>query len=699
MKILGRNISGGAILSAFAVVLVLFSLLIPIHRASACGIGDPSSCIGDILGWVLYAIVYILSYIAGVFIALEIWVAQIILAINLQVVNTQLVQTGFSVTLAIANLGFVLGIIIVALATILRRETYGIKSMLWKIVLMAILVNFALVISQPLIAFSNSLTNFFLQAFPGGGSGLQGFHGFADALSSIFQPQRLVTPENASGANAFFTGVNNAITGTLGTILATIVSLLMSVIGLLLIAIVLGVFVFMLIVRYVYLVMLFILAPFAWMLWVFPKTSKYFNQWWETFIRWTFFPPIVMFFMWLVITTGRDTVVLDNTVTSVTQSTGIIAFFQNFIGSLLQPVMQTLLNQLVVVGVMLGGIYAANKMSITGAGAALGAAKGIGNSIKGYVGKQSAKGTRAAYQRLGGQKLNERLSRSRIYGVSALGRQMSTVTEKGGKDLVAEAAKDAGGKSTDRIVNELQGRMGTEQYLAYLNELQKRGDLHKVQTVGGKTLREFMADEQTIKNYDQGKLIRDYNVATMSDGVMRQAADALAKDGKDAKMVDKDGVTGDDNKDKEVRAADILNKAAEKFARTLNPNDVSKMALNQLFGAFPKPTPENPNPNLFGMNEGEIKTLTVAIGQGIAAANPYLVPSMAGKINNSQNLKRFEESYRLSIFLSQKDGTISTELAKTLNDKLDGILGNKLLFGSMPDAGGAGAPPPPAPTK
>ena len=664
-------------------------------NAGGCGILNIGDCVGLVVALVVAVILYVASWLASFIIAVEVWAIQIILGTTLDVVNVNIVQSGFSVVLSIANLGFVLGIIVVALATILRRETYGIKSVFWKLVAMAILVNFILVIAAPLVGFSNSLTMYFLKSFPGGGNGFAAFNGFGNALMHAFQPQQLVAPENAANA------VGNLIGGTLGQTLAAIIALLLGLITLVLVVVCFAVFAFMLLVRFLYLTFLFVVAPFAWMLWIFPKTSKYMSQWWDNFIRWTFFPPIVMFFMWLVLVIGTSTPLLNpTTMKNITQVGGLPTFLQNLGTQALAPVIGTALADFVMLGLMLGGMYAANKMSITGAGAALGAAKGIGNSIKGYAAKQSQKGARAAYQKMGGQKLNERLSRSRVYGVSALGRQMSTITEKGGKDLVSAAAKDAGGKSTDRIVNEMKGRMGTEEYLAYLNELQKRGDLHRVQTVGGKTLREFMADEKTIKNYDQGKLIRDYNVATMSDGVMREAVDVLAKGGKDATMVDKDGVTGDENKGKDVRAADILNKAAEKFARTLNPNDVSKMALNQLFGAFPKPTPENPSPNLFGMDEGEIKALTVAIGQGIAAANPYLVPSMAGKINNSQNLKRFEESYRLSVFLSQKDGTISADLAKTLNEKLDNILGNKLLFGSVPEPGTAGAPPPPAaPTK
>ena len=52
------------------------------------------------------------------------YVIRLALQFNNNIFNSPAVQTGFSVTLAIANLGFVLGIIIIAIATIIRNQTY-----------------------------------------------------------------------------------------------------------------------------------------------------------------------------------------------------------------------------------------------------------------------------------------------------------------------------------------------------------------------------------------------------------------------------------------------------------------------------------------------------------------------------------------------------------------------------------------------
>ena len=44
----------------------------------------------------------------------------------------------------------------------------------------------------------------------------------------------------------------------------------------------------MLLVRIIALIFLLILSPIAWLLWIFPNTQKYWQQWWQEFIRWNF---------------------------------------------------------------------------------------------------------------------------------------------------------------------------------------------------------------------------------------------------------------------------------------------------------------------------------------------------------------------------------------------------------------------------
>ena len=199
--------------------------------------------------------------------AIILWFVAVILNLNQNVQNTSIVQAGFSVTLGLANLLFVLGIIIVALATILRRESYGIKSVLWKIIIMAILVNFALVIAAPIVGFANGLTMYFVNALPGGTnstsggtnstSSITGFTNLANGIAGVFQPQQLVTPENSP--STLQTQIQNTVSNTFGSLFAGILGLLLSTVMLVMMCIALIVLLVMLLIRYVYITILFIL--------------------------------------------------------------------------------------------------------------------------------------------------------------------------------------------------------------------------------------------------------------------------------------------------------------------------------------------------------------------------------------------------------------------------------------------------------
>lgn len=77
----------------------------------------------------------------------------------------------------LANIGIILGFVFTAVATILKIEKYSWEKMLWRLVLVALLVNFSLVICGMFVDLSNFLTTFFIT-----GAGSQTF-GFKEILA------------------------------------------------------------------------------------------------------------------------------------------------------------------------------------------------------------------------------------------------------------------------------------------------------------------------------------------------------------------------------------------------------------------------------------------------------------------------------------------------------------------------------------
>jgi hypothetical protein len=377
----------------------VFALLIPNHSAHAAWF-DLGSIAAGAVGYMAYALIYVITTIASIFIALVTYLISVILQLSNNIVNTIAVQSGFAATLAVANLGFVLGIIIIAIATILRRETYGIKKTLWKLVVAAILVNFSLIIGGAFINLSNVLTTQFLTSLPGGG-GDNGPLVFAKELAGAFAPQRLLLL-NANGDTITGTvnnqSLQNANAGsTIGSIITPLISVVSATALLIVILITLAVFLFMLLIRYVALSILLVIMPFAWLMWIFPKTSNMWTKWWNEFIRWTFFAPIVIFFLWLAIATAQN---MNSTAATnplaflngsqyAAQGNGILAGVSTTFGSFVGSFATTLLQGVVIVGLAIGGMFAANKLSIMGASAGYGAIKGGGKAFGGWAAKRT----------------------------------------------------------------------------------------------------------------------------------------------------------------------------------------------------------------------------------------------------------------------------------------------------------------------
>jgi len=77
--------------------------------------------------------------------------------------HLDIVKIGWQVTRDLSNMFFILFIVVIAFATILRFEKYGIKKLLPKIIIIVLLINFSYVICAVIIDFSNITADFFIK--------------------------------------------------------------------------------------------------------------------------------------------------------------------------------------------------------------------------------------------------------------------------------------------------------------------------------------------------------------------------------------------------------------------------------------------------------------------------------------------------------------------------------------------------------
>lgn len=585
----------------------------------------------------VYYVALVLNGIAGVGLSIAAFAVRLGLQFNDNVFNSPAVQTGFSVSLAIANLGFILGIIIIALATIIRNQTYGIKQLLWKLVVMAILVNFGLVITAPIVGFASDMSNYFINAISPQSTTVAGYEGFASTMTAAFAPQDLTQGGGQTG-NATTVGVSTGVTagcsGTLAGGVPGLCALLGKIAGALtpsdslwqmtmalcfdVFFSFLTLFVFaclavLLIVRYLMLGGLLIVLPLAWLTWIFPKFDSSFSKWWNTFIKWVFFPPLALFFLYLAFITATNTGGAGNTyLTQATQiptnaDTGVEAGIVEETGIGGGPIQQAA-DEILLAGLTIMGLMFANSLAGKAGSTVVNAGASASKAVGGYVGKQTKKGARAGFRKVGGTKAVQKMREGQLGGLQkiplvgwAAGRGASLAGRAlephlVNKEIVDEAKKKVP-ENIEQVKQNLKGNMNTEDRLAHIAKLIEKGELSKDQMVGNENIADFLDKNQNmIKNYSFEKSYKDLDKVLMSTANSRNAARAIKNRQKEVVVV-KD--VKDENGNviyKEGTKAEpkALKEAAEKQFYTETPKaDFAKSKVNELFS--PKAEAENPD--------------------------------------------------------------------------------------------------------
>ncbi len=180
--------------------------------------------------------------------------------INIKFTSNAFVDIGWNMTRDFTNILIVLGLVVIALATILRISSYQMKKTLPLLLIVALLVNFTPMLCGIVIDASNIVMEHFLKA---GHFLLQEFgsklsSGMSELLNSMGSPSSML----ATGLLLVGTGLFSGIIFLL--------------------------YAFLFLFRYVALWMLVIISPLALFCYIFPATKKMWNMWLSQFIQWCF---------------------------------------------------------------------------------------------------------------------------------------------------------------------------------------------------------------------------------------------------------------------------------------------------------------------------------------------------------------------------------------------------------------------------
>ncbi len=331
----------------------------------------------------------IIGFIGAIFITLAGLLIQFGLVLNSAIMSSEVVLIGWRLVRDVTNLGFVIGIIVIAFSTMLRIENYAMKKTLAKLIAAALLVNFSLTIAGVFIDSSHIFTNFFISKSIGGGyqNGLSinGLEKFSENLAFAFSPQKLLQV-NTSNPPAF-TAMASTAAGLLSLVASTFFVTLFTIFaaeGMLAVAI-------MILYRYIVLSILLIIMPMALLLWVFPALEKHWKSWWSKFIEQILFLPISTFFIYL-------SILMVNVKANSPKSPTNLAFqinevsgqaFTQFLHVMSTP-FSNIGQMMVVLGLLIGGLFTAKKLGAVGADTAIATATNMRNWILNQAGRRVA---------------------------------------------------------------------------------------------------------------------------------------------------------------------------------------------------------------------------------------------------------------------------------------------------------------------
>lgn len=238
----------------------------------------------DILGWFLQMIAKffeLLTRLVGFILFLEVkGLIEVAQYSNFVSPGPTAVQVGWRVARDLSNMFFIIILLVIAFATIVGYEEYNLRRLLPRLLIMAVVINFSKTITGLVIDVGQVIMLTFVNGFKdaAGGNFLKAFQ--VDKLLRMSQRGDVSTGGLVVGMMLAFVMVS----------IAAAVVLIMLI---------------TLIFRFVYLWILVILSPIAFLASTIPPGRPVYDKWWGELKKYVIYGPIVAFFLWLALLTAQ----------------------------------------------------------------------------------------------------------------------------------------------------------------------------------------------------------------------------------------------------------------------------------------------------------------------------------------------------------------------------------------------------------
>ncbi|MCD6500676.1 hypothetical protein J7K42_01515 [bacterium] len=353
-------------------IFLSFSLLFPSPPAYA------QFGVLDLLGTAGKGALWFAQALLGLFLQFILLIAQGVLAIGIALLSgvinftlsgavsltspdkNEIIRVGWTLVRDFVNIGFILGLIYIGLATALRIAGFELKKVFPWFLIMALLINFTPVICGVVVDAANIVMKFFLGAMANWSLLGEVFSSNISALGDLFTTLSWVPV-----AKFVFLIVFGFAAGF-----------------------VLLVFAILLLLRAIIIPLLVILSPFAFLSYIFPYTKRLiWDRWWSQFLQWSFIGAIGGFFLYLSRLALREQAMFKFAIPAE------------------DPALATFMEQIapyyVGVAFLMVGLFATFSTSAMGANLVTGFAKKQGLKALKWGSKKLEQGTKAAAAGIG----------------------------------------------------------------------------------------------------------------------------------------------------------------------------------------------------------------------------------------------------------------------------------------------------------
>lgn len=297
------------------------------------------------------------------------------------------IKEGWTITRDIVNMFFIFILLYIAIATILQVSGYGMKDLLVRVIIIALLVNFSLMITRVIIDASNILAMEFYNTLMETKDEKGKTVSLSSAIVGGINPQTLfdqkaLTEKKITDPE---TGETTKIDlNDEGTLVQIIIIGVFGIVLILVTTFVLFAAAILFMIRTAILWILMILSPLAFLAMALPATKQYASKWWEKLFNQAFFAPAYLFLFLLVVKIVAKGEILK-------QLGAENATFGTAFGSPNNANVNLILNFIILIVLMVACLIIAKQMGAYGAGTVMKwgqSAKKWGQGYAGRVGKR-----------------------------------------------------------------------------------------------------------------------------------------------------------------------------------------------------------------------------------------------------------------------------------------------------------------------